>query len=102
MRRFAGAAIELTESLPVLLFVVGAVLAGADRAPPVLVVAVPGDGFLQSLGEVDLGLPAQLLLELGGGERGATIVAGAFLYVLDKRILLACQLNWPLDHFDAL
>ena len=44
----------------VLLLVVLAVLAGADRLPPLLVLAVPVDGPLEALGEVDLRLPAQL------------------------------------------
>ena len=74
-------------TLPVLLLVVLAVLAGADRAPPLLVVAIPGHGLLEALGEVDLRLPAELLAELLGGERVAAVVAGAVGDVLDQRLV---------------
>ena len=46
---------------PVLALVVLAVLAGADRLPPPLVVAIPVDGALDALVEADRRLPAERL-----------------------------------------
>src|SRR3954470_19219672 len=90
------------ERLAVLLFVVLAVLAGADRAPPVLVVAVPLHGPLEALVEVDLRLPAELLLQLRRGERVTAVVAKAIGDVLDQRLVGADQLDHPLDDLDVL
>src|SRR3954464_8648443 len=90
------------ERLAVLLFVVLAVLAGADRAPPVLVVAVPLHGPLENLREVDLRLPAKLLLQLRRGERVAAVVAKAVGEVLDQRLVGADQLDCQLDDLELI
>lgn len=50
---------------PVLLLVVVLVLAGADRAPPGLSLAIPVDGALDALFEADGGLPAEALGAIG-------------------------------------
>src|ERR1044072_9217321 len=95
-------AFALAKRAAVLLLVVLAVLAGADRAPPLLVVAVPLHGPLQPLGEVDLRLPAELVAELLGGERVAAVVARAVGDVLDQRLVGAGQLDHPPDDLDVL
>src|SRR5215213_1231584 len=63
-------ACALSERAPVLALVVLAVVAGADRLPPPGVLAVPGDGLIEPLGEVHLRLPAERS-QLLGGERVA-------------------------------
>src|SRR6201996_2109081 len=92
----------LAERFAVLAFVVLAVLAGADRPPPVLVLAVPVDGARDPLVEVDLRLPAELGLQLLRGERVAAVVAGAVGDVLDQRLVAADQLDHPLHDLDVL
>src|SRR3954469_1999409 len=76
-----------TQRAAVLTLVVLAVLARADRAPPVLVVAVPVDGPPQALGKAPLGLPAQLLADLVRAERVAAVVPGPVGHVLDQRLV---------------
>ena len=54
------------------------------RAPPGLVVAVPGYGLGQAGGEVGvLRLPAELAAELGGVDRVAAVVAGAVAHPVE-------------------
>ena len=61
----------------VLALVVLAVLARADRLPPPLVVAVPGDRALEALVEAHLRAPAELVAELLRAQRVAAVVAEA-------------------------
>ena len=54
------------------------------RAPPGLVVAVPGDGLGQARGEVGAGgLPAELAAELGRVDGVAAVVAGAVAHPVE-------------------
>ena len=76
----------LAQRAAVLALVVRAVVAGADRLPPGAVVAVPGDGALEALGEAHLRLPAERA-DLLGAERVAAVVAGAVGDVLDQRLV---------------
>src|SRR5581483_8335036 len=85
-------AIASGERPPVLAPVVLAVLAGADRAPPVLVLAVPGDGALDPLAEAHLRAPAQLQQALGA-KRIAAVVAGTVGDVLDQRGVAPAELE---------
>src|SRR4051812_26856481 len=80
------------ERLAVVALVVRAVVAGADRLPPPGVVAVPGDGLLEALGEADGGLPAQRA-DLLGAERVAAVVPGAVGDVLDLGLVGARELD---------
>src|SRR5687767_12338860 len=91
-----------TECLAVVPLVVLAVLAGADRRPPVLVVAVPVHRARQPVLEADLGLPAELVAELRRAERVALVVAGAVGHVLDQRLVTAGQIEDPAHDVDVL
>src|SRR4029077_1503424 len=96
----AGAA--SAQRFAVLALVVLAILAGADRPPPLLVLAVPLHGALEALGEVNLRLPTELAAQLLGGERVAAVVARPVGDVLDLRLVCTGQLDHPLDHRDVL
>src|SRR3954468_18038638 len=78
---------------PVLALVVLAVLAGADRPPPPLVVPVPVDRAGQAVVPLHLWRPAQLALQLVRGQRIAAVVPGAIGDVLDQRLVLTGQLE---------
>src|SRR4051812_17183117 len=78
----------LAQGPPVLALVVLAVLAGADRPPPPLVLAIPLDGPAQALLEEDLGLPADRPRPVGG-ERVAAIVPQAVGDMGDERLVSA-------------
>src|SRR4051794_13986636 len=93
----------LSTQLPaVVLLVVVPVLAGADRGPPVLVVAVPVDGPGEAVLEAHPRLPAELRAELVRAERVAAVVPGAVRHVLDQRLVAAGQLEDAVDHIDVL
>ena len=94
------AVIIAAELRAVLALVVLAVLAGADRPPPVLVVPVPGDGPLDPLVEADRGPPAEPLGALGG-ERVAAVVAEPVGDVVDQRLVAAGELEDPRDDLDV-
>src|SRR6516225_11148210 len=79
--------------LPVHALVVGAELALLDRAPPLLVRAVPLDGLADAVRERDLRLPAGQPRELARIDRVAPVVPGAVLDVTDERARLAEQLE---------
>ena len=87
--------------LAVLALVVLAVLAGADRPPPLLVVAVPVDGPLDALARSGPRPPSRGRSSFVGGERVAAVVAGAVGDVLDQRLVGAGQRDDPLDHLDV-
>src|SRR3954454_14496264 len=77
----------------VLLLVIRAVVAGADRLPPLAVIAIPVDRALQPVGEADLGLPAHVRARLLRSERVTAIVAGAVGDVGDQRLVGAGVLD---------
>src|SRR4051812_12111222 len=87
---------------PVLALVVLAVLAGPDRAPPPLVVAVPGDGLAEPVVELHPRLPAELRPDLLGRQRVAAVVTRAVGHVLDQGLVAARQLDDALDDVDVL
>src|SRR5206468_3266942 len=97
--RWGGAGSSL-QCLPVLALVVLAVLAGPDRLPPPLVVAVPAHRLLDALVEADRGLPTQGLEPLGG-ERVAAVVAGTVGDELDQRLIAVRQREDALDDLDV-
>ncbi len=80
------------QARPVLALVVLAVFAGADRLPPVAVVAIPGDGPLDALVEVDLRPPAERLGAVGG-ERVAAVVPEPVVDVVDQRLVATGELE---------
>ena len=80
--------------------VVLAVVAGADRAPPGLVLAIPLDGALEPGVEADGRLPPEALGAVGG-ERVPAVVAGAVGDVGDQRLVAAGELQDPLDDVDV-
>ena len=76
-------------SVAVHLFVVMLVLARDDRLPPGLVVEIPLDGFLNAVGESGLRQPAQLIVDLGGVDGVAHVVALAVGHKGDQRLGLS-------------
>src|SRR4051812_46507451 len=77
----------------VLLLVVRAVVVGLlDPLPPDAVVAVPGDGRGEALGERPAAAPAERF-ELGRVERVAPIVARPVVDAPDQRLVRAGQLE---------
>src|SRR3954452_10144398 len=90
----------LLQRLPVLALVVGAVFAGADRRPPLLVLAVPVHGPLDPLVESDGRLPAERF-EARRGQRVAAVVPGAVLDVFDQRLVAVGERQDPPDHLDV-
>src|SRR6187397_1965443 len=103
---------ELLQRLAVMTLVVIPVVAGADRGPPLLVVAIPVHRPLDPLVEAHGRVPAEGL-EAGCRERVAAVVAGAILDVGDPRLvaigegedapddLEVGQLVWPADVVDV-
>src|SRR5258706_12724695 len=73
----------------VLQFVVFPKLARLDRLPPVRVVAVPVDRFLDGLVEGTLRRPAHHLADLGRVDRMAAYMAGPVGNFLDQGVRLA-------------
>src|SRR5215218_9040665 len=90
------------QGAPVVLLVVVAVLPGADRGPPVLVVAVPADRAREAVVEADARLPAELVAQLVRAERVAAVVPGAVGHVLDQRLVAPGELEHAPDHLDVL
>ena len=73
------------------------------RAPPGLVVAVPGYGLGQAGGEVGMGgLPAELAAELGGVDRVAAVVAGAVAHPVEIVLRAAEGLQDLSEHRDVV
>ena len=73
------------------------------RAPPGLVVAVPGYGLGQAGGEVGVrGLPAELAAELGGVDRVAAVVAGAVAHPVEVVLVSAEGLEDLAQHGDVV
>src|SRR5829696_6917354 len=82
LRRHVPTSLRTRVAIPpspprVLRLVVLQVLPALDRAPPLLVVAVPLDRRLDGLLEPVLRLPAELALDPGRVDRVAAVVAGA-------------------------
>src|SRR5215210_2851526 len=90
------------ESPPVVALVVGAIVAGADRPPPVLVLAVPVDGALQAVGEAHLRLPAQLPAQLLRGQGVAAVVTRAIGHMVHQRLVTPGQLEDPPHYLHVL
>src|SRR5436190_24191253 len=84
----------------VLALVVRAVVPGADRIPPRGVVAIPGDGLLEALGEVRPRLPAERA-DLLRAQRVAAVVSGPVGDVLKQIRRGAGQLDDPLHDLDV-
>jgi len=61
----------------VLFLVILLVLAGFDTLPPILVLLVPSDGFLEIVFEIVLGLVTEVLFGLGPVDGVANVMAGA-------------------------
>ena len=73
------------------------------RAPPGLVVAVPGYGLGQAGGEVGArGLPAELAAELGRVDRVAAVVAGAVAHPVEVVLRAAEDLEDLAQHRDVV
>src|SRR6187455_2183718 len=72
-----------------------------DRAPPPLVLPVPGDRLGQALLEVVLRAPAEPL-QLRGVERVAAIVAGPIADRLDQRRGPSDEIEQPVGEVDVL
>ena len=73
------------------------------RAPPSLVVAVPGYGLGQAGGEVGvLGLPAELAAELGGVDGVAAVVAGAVAHPVEVVLVPAEAFKDLAQHGDVV
>ena len=72
----------------------------SGSAPTTPVVAVPGDGALEAVGEADLRLPAQRA-HLVGAQRVAAVVARAVGDVLDELLAGARELEDPPDDLDV-
>ena len=71
------------------LLVVFLVIAGGDVFHPLAVIEGPTDGFFNALLELERGLPAELVLELGGVDGVAQVMPGAVGYVGDEVITRA-------------
>ena len=84
----------------VLALVVRAVVAGADRRPPVGVVPVPVHRPLEALVEAHLRLPAERA-DLLGAERVAAVVAGPVGDVLDQVVRRARERDDPPDDVEV-
>ena len=76
-------------SVPVHFFVILLVVAARDVVEPFLVVEVPAHRLLDTFFELQARLPAQLLLELGGVDGVAGVVAQAVRHVGDQVHVLA-------------
>src|SRR5207247_1727739 len=88
-------------AVAVLLFVIRAELAGLERAPPRLVLAIPGDGRRERVGEPMARRPAELA-DLLRVERIAPVVAGPILHGLDQALGLAGELEDLAREHDVL
>ena len=96
--------------IPVHFFVILFVVAAGDVVQPFLIVEVPAHGFLDSFLELQGRFPAQFLLEFGGVNRVAGVVAQAVRHVGDEVHVLAFGaaeepvdgLNHDLDDVDVL
>src|SRR4030095_1071832 len=75
----------MVSSRPILPVIVRAELAGLERTPPRVVVAIPVHRRLQRGGEGVAGHPAELP-ELGAIQRVATVVAGSIGHRLDEAL----------------
>src|SRR4030095_11612386 len=80
----------MVSSRPILPVIVRAELAGLERTPPRVVVAIPVHRGLQGGGEGVAGHPAELP-ELGAIQRVATVVGGSIGHRLDKALGLTGQ-----------
>lgn len=82
------------------LCVVLLVLAGGDIVHPFLIVEIPADGLFDTFLELEGGLPTELVLELGGVDSVAQVVAGAVGHIGDE--LLAGALGVAEEAVDGL
>ena len=76
-------------SIPVHLFVILLVVAARYIVEPFLVVEVPAHGLLDAFFELQTRFPAQFLLELGGVDGVAGVVAQTVRYISDQVHVLA-------------